>query len=55
MRLHLSGMKLPAMQVLERAGLLAPGPMLFSYRTDAEALAALMPRIDMPEEAEAAA
>ncbi|WP_159277524.1 SulP family inorganic anion transporter [Variovorax boronicumulans] len=54
-RLHLSGMKLPAMQVLERAGLLAPGPMLFSYRTDAEALAALMPRIDMPEEAEAAA
>ncbi|WP_431106509.1 SulP family inorganic anion transporter [Variovorax paradoxus] len=40
-RLHLSGLKLPAMQVLERAGLLAPGPMLFSYRTDAEALAAL--------------
>jgi len=27
--------------VLERAGLLAPGPMLFSYRTDSEALAAL--------------
>jgi SulP family sulfate permease len=45
-RLHLSGLKLPAMQVLERAGLLAPGPMLFSYRTDGEALAALMPRID---------
>jgi SulP family sulfate permease len=55
-RLHLSGLKLPAMQVLERAGLLAPGPMLFSYRTDGEALAALMPRIDdMPvvQEAEA--
>ena len=40
-RLHLSGLKLPALQVLERAGLLAPGPMLFTYRTDAEALAAL--------------
>jgi SulP family sulfate permease len=47
-RLHLSGLKLPAMQVLERAGLLAPGPMLFSYRTDGEALAALMPRIEVP-------
>jgi len=40
-RLHLSGLKLPAQQVLERAGLLAPGPMLFVYRTDADALAAL--------------
>jgi len=40
-RLHLSGLKLPAQQVLERAGLLAPGPLFFSYRTDAEALAAL--------------
>jgi len=34
--------------VLESAGLLAPGPMLFSYRTDGEALAALMPRVDVP-------
>ncbi|CAN5895513.1 sulfate permease [soil metagenome] len=41
-RLHLSGLKLPAQQVLDRAGLLASGPMLFSYRTDAEALQALM-------------
>ncbi|MGJ7494330.1 SulP family inorganic anion transporter [Variovorax sp. RT4R15] len=40
-RLHLSGLKLPAQQVLDRAGLLAPGPMFFSYRTDAEALTAL--------------
>jgi SulP family sulfate permease len=40
-RLHISGLKLPAQQVLESAGLLAPGPMLFSYRTDGEALAAL--------------
>jgi SulP family sulfate permease len=49
-RLHLSGLKLPAMQVLERAGLLTAGPMLFSYRTDAEALAALA----QPEEAQRA-
>jgi SulP family sulfate permease len=40
-RLHLSGLKLPAQKVLERAGLLAPGPLFCSYRTDAEALAAL--------------
>lgn len=40
-RLHLSGLKLPAQQVLERAGLLTAGPMLFIYRTDADALAAL--------------
>ena len=40
-RLHISGLKLPAQQVLERAGLLTPGPMLRSYRTDADALAAL--------------
>ncbi len=40
-RLHLSGLKLPAQQVLERAGLLAPGPLFRSYRTDAEAIAAL--------------
>ncbi len=40
-RLHLSGLKLPAQQVLDRAGLLAPGPLFCSYRTDAEALSAL--------------
>lgn len=40
-RLHISGLKLPAQQVLESAGLLSPGPLLFSYRTDAEALSAL--------------
>ena len=40
-RLHLSGLKLPAQQVLERAGLLAAGPLFFSYRTDGEALGAL--------------
>ncbi|RYF33822.1 MAG: SulP family inorganic anion transporter [Comamonadaceae bacterium] len=40
-RLHLSGLKLPAQQVLDRAGLLAAGSLFFSYRTDADALAAL--------------
>ncbi|WP_219219278.1 SulP family inorganic anion transporter [Variovorax boronicumulans] len=35
------GLKLPAQTVLEKAGLLAPGPMLRVYGTDAEALAAL--------------
>ncbi|AMM25877.1 sulfate transporter [Variovorax sp. PAMC 28711] len=40
-RFHLSGLKLPAQQLLDRAGLLAPGPLFCSYRTDAEALAAL--------------
>jgi len=40
-RLHISGLKLPAQQVLERAGLLSPGPLLFTYRTDADALGAL--------------
>jgi len=39
--LHLSGLKLPAQTVLERAGLLTPGPLLFNYRTDGEALAGL--------------
>jgi len=39
--LHVSGLKLPAQTVLERAGWLTPGPMLFSYRTDGEALAGL--------------
>jgi len=42
--LHLSGLKLPAQTVLERAGLLTPGPLLFNYRTDGEALAGLAPR-----------
>lgn len=41
--LHLSGLKLPAQTTLEKAGLLAPGPLLVLYRTDAEALAALSP------------
>lgn len=39
--LHVSGLKLPADQVLRRAGLLETGPHLAMYRTDAEALTAL--------------
>jgi SulP family sulfate permease len=46
--LFLSGLKLPAQTVLENAGLLAPDPLLASYRTDAEALAALR-RLNAPE------
>ncbi len=42
-RLHVAGLKLPAQQVLDRAGLLAPSPLLFAYRTDAEALTAIGP------------
>jgi SulP family sulfate permease len=38
--LHISGIKLPVERVLERAGVLAEGPMLKMYRTDAEALLA---------------
>jgi len=49
-RLHLSGLKLPAQQVLERAGLLKPGAMFFSYRTDAEALAALRATAELSPE-----
>jgi SulP family sulfate permease len=45
-RLHVAALKLPALTVLERAGLLTPGPLFFSYRTDAEALAALRARTD---------
>jgi len=40
--LHISGLKLPVQQVLERAGALASGPHLVTYRTDAQALAALL-------------
>lgn len=39
--LHVSGLKLPVERVLEKAGVLAPGPLLSMYRTDAELLAAL--------------
>ena len=40
-RLLLSGLKLPAEQVLRAAGALAPSPLLQLWRTDAETLAAL--------------
>jgi SulP family sulfate permease len=38
--LHISGIKLPVERVLERAGVLDPGPLLKMYRTDTEALRA---------------
>jgi SulP family sulfate permease len=38
--LHISGIKLPVERVLERAGVLQPGPLLKMYRTDTEALRA---------------
>ncbi len=38
--LHLSGIKLPVEEMLQRAGALDAGPMLRLYRTDQEALAA---------------
>jgi SulP family sulfate permease len=40
-RLLVSGLKLPADQVLRAAGALVPSPLLQLWRTDAEALAAL--------------
>jgi SulP family sulfate permease len=38
--LHISGIKLPVERVLEKAGALAPGPLLRMYRTDPDALLA---------------
>lgn len=38
--LHISGIKLPVERVLEKAGVLDPGPLLKLYRTDTEALLA---------------
>jgi sulfate permease, SulP family len=39
--LHVSGLKLPVEQVLRKAGAIDDGPLLHTYRTDAEALLAL--------------
>jgi len=39
--LHVSGLKLPVQHTLERAGALVDGPHLATYRTDAQAIAAL--------------
>lgn len=38
--LHISGLKLPVERVLEKAGALAPEPLLKTYRTDTDALLA---------------
>lgn len=42
--LHLSGMKLPVEQALQRAHALAPSPYVHLYRTHVQALLALQPR-----------
>jgi SulP family sulfate permease len=39
--LHVAGIKLPVQQRLEGAGALVPGPNFITYRTDADAVAAL--------------
>ena len=39
--LHVAGIKLPVQQRLESAGALVPGPNFVTYRTDADAVAAL--------------
>jgi SulP family sulfate permease len=41
--LHISGIKLPVETVLRQSGELSPGPWLKLYRTDADALAELIP------------
>lgn len=41
--LHVAGIKLPVQHRLENAGALAAGPNFVTYRTDAEAVAALRP------------
>ncbi len=55
--LHIVGMKLPVERVLERAGLLEPGPLLKRHRTDNDALHALgtlRPEESLPEPTSAA-
>ncbi|MFN7854998.1 MAG: SulP family inorganic anion transporter [Acidovorax sp.] len=46
---HISGLKLPAEQVLRHAGLLGPGSRVALYRTDADALQALQ-KLATPED-----
>jgi SulP family sulfate permease len=55
--LHISGLKLPVERVLRKAGVLAEGPLLSVYRTDAEAMVAfqrLMAQPQPPEQLAAA-
>jgi SulP family sulfate permease len=46
--LHISGIKAPVEQVLQRAGALGEGPLLRLYRTDVDALAAFGTRYNPP-------
>lgn len=53
--LHLSGLKLPVEDALRRSGALQDGPLLRTYRTDSEALAALQELEPWPDDIGAAA
>ena len=53
--LHLAGLKLPAERVLRAADALGAHPLLWMYRTDAEALAALARLQESPADIAAAA
>ena len=55
MTLHISGMKLPAVETLKSAGLLLDGRWLKTYRTDLEALAALAKLRVLPDDMAGAA
>jgi sulfate permease, SulP family len=54
-RFHVSGLKLPVQQMLQRSGGLVQGEPLVLYRTDAEALLALRNLENMPADLAAAA
>ena len=53
--LHLSGLKLPVDGALRKAGVLVEGALLRTYRTDAEAVAALQALAAVPGTGAAAA
>ncbi|HRM95413.1 MAG TPA: sodium-independent anion transporter, partial [Alicycliphilus sp.] len=46
--LHVAGIKLPVQRRLESAGALVPGPNFVTYRTDADAVAALKTTLSAP-------
>lgn len=53
--LHISGLKLPVENALQAAGALMPGPLLHTYRSEAETLAALAKQVPQHEPADIAA
>jgi SulP family sulfate permease len=46
--LHVAGIKLPVQRRLESAGAMVPGPNFVTYRTDADAVAALKTTLSAP-------